>query len=70
MMSPGTLSVGTCIAANAVTNYLCQDAQVSKGQYWHTTDFFRDSQGQIECFAAVSAMLPRHAVVCLLVRVM
>ena len=32
-----------------------------------TQQTFRDSQGQIECFAAVSAMLPRHAVVCLLV---
>ena len=35
-----------------------------------TQQTFRDSQGQIECFAAVSVMLPRHAVVCLLVRVM
>ena len=35
-----------------------------------TQQTFCDSQGQIECFAAVSVMLPRHAVVCLLVRVM
>ena len=35
-----------------------------------TQQSFCDSQRQIECFSAVCVMLPRHAVVCLLVRVM
>ena len=63
------VSVGICIA-----NRLSQKAYVkihrSLRDNIGTQQPLRDSQGQIESFAAVSVMLPRHAVVCLLVQVM
>jgi len=64
------VSVGICITANRLSQKAYVKIHRSLRDSIGTQQTFCDSQRQIECFAAVSVMLPRHAVVCLLVQVM
>jgi len=64
------VSVGICITAKRLSQKAYVKIQRSLRDSIGTQQTFCDSQRQIECFAAVSVMLPRHAVVCLLVQVM
>ncbi len=64
------VSVGICITANRLSQKAYVKIHRSLRDSIGTQQTFCDSQRQIECFAVVYAMLPRHAVVCLLVQVM